>query len=204
MPMLCEPDSVAEWLEGLKAGDPAAAEKLWQRYCGQLVLLARQRTRGLSRRVADEEDVALSAFDSFCRGAAGGRFPQLHDRENLWRLLVTITARKARQVAMHLGRQKRGGNDVLDQAALAGADGDGQHIMDQLLSRSPSPELAAQAAEQYQRLLSSLPDPQLRTIARWKMEGYSNQEIAAKLGYTSRTVERKLRIIRAFWEDEAR
>jgi DNA-directed RNA polymerase specialized sigma24 family protein len=202
MLMSREPDSVAEWLERLKAGDPAAAEKLWQRYCGQLVLLARQRTRGLPRRVADEEDVALSAFDSFCRGAAEGRFPQLHNRDNLWRLLVTITARKSRQVAMHLRRQKRGGNEVLDQAALAAAHGDEQHVLDQLLSREPTPELAAQAAEQYQRLLSSLPDHQLRRIAQWKMEGYSNEEIAAKLGCTPRTVERKLRIIRAFWEEE--
>jgi RNA polymerase sigma factor (sigma-70 family) len=199
-----EPGSVAEWLERLKAGDPAAAEKLWQRYCGQLVHLARQQTRSLPRRVADEEDVALSAFDSFCRGAAEGRFPRLRDRDNLWRLLVTITARKAHQVAAHLRRRKRGGNNVLDQAALAAAEGESQHVLDQLLSREPTPELAAQAAEQYRRLLASLPDPQLRTITQWKMEGYSNDEIAAKLGCTARTIERRLRIIRAFWEEEDR
>jgi DNA-directed RNA polymerase specialized sigma24 family protein len=202
--MSSESGSVAEWLAQLKAGSHAAAEKLWQRYCAQLVHLARQRTRGLPRRVADEEDVALSAFDSFCRGAAEGRFPQLHDRYNLWRLLVTITVRKARQVAEHLGRQKRGGNDVLDQAALAASQDKGPHRLEQLLSRDPLPEFAAQAAEQYQRLLSILPTPQLRSIAQWKMEGYSNEEIAANLGYASRTVERKLRIIRAFWEDEGR
>jgi len=60
-----------------------------------LVGLARTKLHGSPRRVADEEDVALSAFDSFCRNAAQGRFPQLFDRDGLWKLLVLLTARKA-------------------------------------------------------------------------------------------------------------
>ena len=38
-----------------------------------------------------------------------GRFPQLRDRNNLWGLLVLITARKAVNLAKHERRQKRGG-----------------------------------------------------------------------------------------------
>src|ERR687886_50259 len=93
--------SVTRWLGRLQAGDPAAAQQLWERYFPRLVGLARQRLRGAPRRAADEEDVALSAFDSFCRGVARGRFPQLHDRNNLWGLLVLITARKALNLAQH-------------------------------------------------------------------------------------------------------
>ncbi len=60
--------------------------------------LARTGLRGAARRVADEEDAALSAFDSFCRRAAQGQFPDLKDRDGLWALLVVITARKAAEL----------------------------------------------------------------------------------------------------------
>src|SRR5438105_11118264 len=110
-------DAGSEWLDQLRAGDWAVAQKLWERYFRRLVGLAAKKLRGVPRRAADEEDVALSAFDSFCRGLEDGRFPQLRDRNNLWALLVTITARKARKVVRREGRQKRGGNAVLDEAA---------------------------------------------------------------------------------------
>ena len=87
--------SVTCWIQLLSTGDPAAAQRLWERYFRRLVGLARTKLRGAPRRAADEEDVALSAFVSFFRGAARGRFPRLEDREDLWRLLVVITARKA-------------------------------------------------------------------------------------------------------------
>src|SRR5262249_10917971 len=82
--------SVTYWLQQLQAGDQTAAQELWNRYFGRLVSLARSKLRGASRRAADEEDVALSAFESFCRGAEQGRFPKLLDRENLWCLLAVI------------------------------------------------------------------------------------------------------------------
>src|SRR6266403_2686702 len=75
--------SVTRWIDRLKAGDPDAAQKLWERYFRRLVGLARKKLRAAPRRAADEEDVALSAFDSFCRGAGQDRFPQLHDRLDL-------------------------------------------------------------------------------------------------------------------------
>src|SRR5919198_391675 len=101
--------SVTRWLGPLLAGDPAAAQQLWERYFRRLVGLARTKLRGAPRRAADEEDVALSAFDSFCRHAERGRFPQLDDRHDLWRLLVTITARKALYLIRDEHRLKRGG-----------------------------------------------------------------------------------------------
>src|SRR5262249_11787280 len=79
--------SVSHWLDRLQAGDHAAAQPLWEVYFQRLVALARARLQGVPRQAADAEDVALSAFDSFCRGVAAGRFPQLADRADLWRLL---------------------------------------------------------------------------------------------------------------------
>ena len=65
--MSSEPLSDSIWLQQLQAGDHAAAEGIWQRYCKRLVGLARRMTRGPPSRIQDEEEVALTAFDSFCR-----------------------------------------------------------------------------------------------------------------------------------------
>jgi DNA-directed RNA polymerase specialized sigma24 family protein len=197
-------DSVTQWLGRLQAGEQAAAQPLWERYFEQLVRLARARLGGTQRRVADEEDVALSALASFCRGAAAGRFPQLHDRHGLWPLLVAITVRKAIKLAQHERRQKRGGGAVRGDSAFAGApdDPDGRPGWDEVLGREPSPALACQVAEECRRLLDLLSEESLRQVARWKMEGCTNSEIAARLGCIERTVERKLHTIRRIWEQD--
>src|SRR5207249_10470385 len=101
--------SVTRWVAALKAGDTAAAQPLWERYHRQLVALARRKLDAARRRAADEEDVVQSAFHSFFRGVAGGRFPRLDDRDNLWRLLVVITARKALDQLAHENAKRRGG-----------------------------------------------------------------------------------------------
>ena len=191
--------SVTHWLDQLQAGNRTAAQELWTSYFQRLVALARARLRGVPRRAADEEDVALSAFDSFCRGAERGRFPDLRDRNNLWRLLVVITSRKALDLAQHEGRKKRGG--VLDEAALAGLNDSAAAGLDLEDGREPTPEFAAEVAEECQRLLDRLGDGELRSVALWKMEGYSIDEIAVKLGCAPRTVDRKLWVIRTLWED---
>lgn len=192
--------SVTEWIEAIKAGDQQAAQKLWERYCGQLVRLARKQLGSTSRRVADEEDVAIIAFDAFCRAAKQGRFPQLSDRDDLWRLLVTITARKAAEQIKVLGCQKRGGRkNKREPASQADHPIVENSRIDQVIDNRPTPEFAALAAEQFRRLLGQLDDTRLCQVALWKMEGYSNDEIAEQLDCSLRTVERKLRLIRTRW-----
>ena len=139
--------------------------------------------------------MALSAFGCFCRGAQQGRFPQLSDRDDLWQLLVTITVQKAIDHIRHERRQKRGAGAVLDEAALAGTRDSGadEPGMEQILGREPTPEFAAQVAEECERLLHCLGEGSLRLIALKKMEGYSDEEIATQLGCARRTVVRKLR-----------
>jgi DNA-directed RNA polymerase specialized sigma24 family protein len=147
--------------------------------------------------------VALSGFDSFCRGAARGCFPQLNDRHDLWQLLVVITDRKAIDLVHHERRARRGGGKVVGEAALRdGNSAAGGSPLDQVPAQEPTPEFAAQVAEEFQRLLDLLNDAELRSIALWKMEGYTIDEIAAKLGCVPRTVDRKLRRIRGQWEKE--
>jgi DNA-directed RNA polymerase specialized sigma24 family protein len=197
--------SVTTWVEQLRAGNRAAAQQLWDNYFPRLVGLARQKLHGLPRRAADEEDVALSAFDSFCRGAERGRFPRLADRDDLWALLVVITARKAIDLRRHVQRLKQGGGRVGGESVLDEllGDEDGAAGIGQVVGAEPTPELAAQVADQSRRLLALLPDEEVRSVALWKMEGYTNVEIAARLGCADATVERRLKLIRSLWKSAA-
>jgi DNA-directed RNA polymerase specialized sigma24 family protein len=196
--------SVTLWLGRLKAGESGAAGPLWNAYFQRLVELARQQLRGLRGGAADEEDVALSAFDSFCRGARQGRFPRLEDRDDLWQLLLMITARKAVNLLKHERRKKRGEGQVVPLSALAGrrAEGEEADALAEVMGREPTPELAAQVAEECRRLLNELENEELRVIAVAKMEGHTNAEIAQRLGRGESTVERKLTLIRKAWERE--
>jgi DNA-directed RNA polymerase specialized sigma24 family protein len=185
--------SVTRWISKLKQGDPSAAAGLWGAYFHRIVALARVRLRDAPRRIADEEDVALSAFDSFCRGARAGRFPRLDDRNDLWQILVMITLRKAVDLRKYEGRQSRGWGNVQSLNELT-RDG-----LETIPDDGPTATLAAQLAEEYERRMEQLEDPTLERIATWKLEGYTNDEVAARLGCARATVERKLALIRGKW-----
>ncbi len=195
-------ESITTWIGQLRAGDHVAAERLWHEYFQRLIGLARVKLRNQPRRVADEEDLALSAFHSLCLGAERGRFPNLNDRDNLWQLLATITARKALHLVRDSARQKRGGGAVRGESAFIGSNGVSKETagLEQIIGDEPTPEFAAQLAEEYDQLLASLQDSELASIARWRMEGYSTAEIAEKLDKSPATIERKLRAIRTIWE----
>jgi len=199
---MSSPGSITYWIDRLKSGDPAAVRKLWERYFHRLVGLARKKLQNTPRRAADEEDVAQSAFASFWRRAQQGQFPQLEDRNDLWHLLMVITVRKAINQAKSERRQKRGGAGLnmptLPDPVSAAEDA----TLEQIIGSEPTPEFAAQVAEECQRLLDSLGDPELRLIALWKMEGDTSAQIATKLRRVPRTIERRLQLIRKIWEQE--
>jgi DNA-directed RNA polymerase specialized sigma24 family protein len=182
--MTTEPDgSVTRWIGDLVASGAtdSATQKLWERYFDRLVHLARDRLLAGHRDPADAEDTPLSAFGSFCRAATGGRFPRLSDRDDLWAVLVTITVRKASDQVRRERRQKRGGGRVRGEQELGRADAGGGGL-DEVVGREPTPELATMVTEQYLHLLERLSDETLRRIAAWKLEGYSIEEIATRLG----------------------
>jgi DNA-directed RNA polymerase specialized sigma24 family protein len=192
-------------LEALRAGDDAAVRTLWDRYCDRLLRLARQKLRNTGRRVADEEDIALSAFHSLCQGARGGRFPALADRGGLWGLLVFITAQKAADWVAYARRKKRGGGKVRGDSALRGGPASSHEGgFDRILSQSPGPVTLNVWAEEYRRLLDHLGDETLRQVAELKVQGYTVEEIAVRLGLARRSVHRKIGLIRKVWLAEVR
>jgi DNA-directed RNA polymerase specialized sigma24 family protein len=197
------PGSVSLWIGALKVGDAEAAQRLWERYFDALVRFARARLGSAPRREADEEDIALSAFHSFCAGAACGRYPRLDDRYGLWRLLVTITLRKAVDQSKRERRKKRGGGRVRGDSLLGGGVLDASEAgLEQMVGSEPTPAFAAMVAEECGRLLEALGDESLRRVALLRLEGYTDPEIAARLGCGLRTVGRKLELIRKTWQRE--
>ena len=187
--------SISGWIHGAKDGDSAALQALWEAYYPQLVRLARQRLR--DRRVSDEEDIAISVLESFFRAAQEGRFPNLDDRHDLWRLLLRMTVRKSVDQYRHANRQVRGGGEVRGESVLNGsADLGGFHA---IVGDAPSPEMAAIMTEEMSRLLDLLGDEELAQIAIAKLEGYSNAEIAQRLDWAERTIDRRLDMIKRKW-----
>jgi DNA-directed RNA polymerase specialized sigma24 family protein len=193
--------SVTRWIGDLKSGGEAAAQRLWERYFERLVRLARKKLQNdrRPRTVEDEEDAALSAFDSFCRGVDRGRFPRLADRDDLWRLLVVLTVRKALGQIERRGAAKRGGDQRVGVFTPPGGDDPGGDPLDRLLSSEPTPELAVMVAEEHRRLRDALGDSALRQVLDLRLEGYTREEIAEQMGCAVASVKRKLDMIRQTW-----
>jgi DNA-directed RNA polymerase specialized sigma24 family protein len=197
--------SVTRWLQQLKQGDRQAVGPLWERYFTRLVQLVRTRSpRTPPTAAASAEDAALDAFASFCHRAEEDGFARLFDRDDLWQILVVLAVRKRCNQIQHEQRQRRrpAGGRVYVASALEPDGGEAGALFPKMLSGEPEPSLVVQAAAECRRLLAELEDVQLRQIAQWKVEGFTNEEIGAKLGRAVATVERKLSRIRRQWEKE--
>ncbi|MEQ1825618.1 MAG: ECF-type sigma factor [Pirellula sp.] len=198
--------SLLDWFGSLRQGQDLAVEKLWKLYFQRMVQVARRKLDGVHNVVRDEEDIALSAFKSFCFGFQQGRFDADANRENLWPLLVTLTINKSIDHIRSQNRAKRGGKTKGDEdavtitpATISPAD-----VLDEIASKTPSPDLQVVFDESFQRLLKTLDETQdaaLRQIALLALEGYRPSQIAEQLGNGSiRTIQRKLKTIRSIWE----
>jgi DNA-directed RNA polymerase specialized sigma24 family protein len=195
--------SVTRLIIDLRSDQPglreSAARLVWGRYFQELLVLARNHLSARIRCREDEEDVLQSMYKSFCIRQRRGDF-DLANRDQLWNLLVHITLQKARNTANRHHQAKR---DVRREETeptreQVGEDATGA-ILDQIDSDGPTPAEAALLNEALETRFRLLIDPGLRQIAMWKLEGYTNNEVAGKLECTLRTVERKLERIRAYW-----
>lgn len=201
-----ETDEVTRWIGQLGDGDEEAARRIWDRYFARLVRYARRKLDGMPTRAADEEDVALSAMHSFCQGLRAGKFHRVDDRDDLWKLLVTLTARKACAERRSHKAVKRGAGRVRGESVFLRVDADDSRPpgIGDVLGREPTPELAAMVADNTRRMLDALEEESLRLVALHTLEGYGVAEVAEKLGCTRRTVERKLERVRSKWAREGR
>jgi RNA polymerase sigma factor (sigma-70 family) len=191
-------------MDRIRDGDEASITRLWENYYQQLVRIAAKRLPASLRRAGDEEDIALSAFHSFIAGIRHDHFPDLSGPDNLWGLLITLTARKVHAHLRHQTRQKRGGGAVRGESVFLDNSGD---LMAGgiagVTGPTPSPDIRSELAEACQLLLDQLPDEQLKQIAVMRMDGFLVDEIAERLGVSKRAVERRLQLIRRTWSEQA-
>ncbi len=191
--------SITRLLDRFQEGDSVAIEQLYERYIDRLQRLGKRKLGAHARRVADEEDLAVSAFHEFIRSARKDRFERLDDRDDLWQILAMIMTRKAIAQLRRYRTLKRGGGLVRGESAWhTGARED--LGLSQLPGPVAEPDLAAMAQEEFEARLAELPDDRFRQIAIGKLQGQTNREIADELGIALRSVERKLNLIRHRWE----
>ncbi len=179
--------SITRLIRAVQDGSSSAVRPLLSAYFERLVRLASKRLRNMPGLAGYDEDLALRSFHSVYQRLRDPARPlDLAGRDDLWRLLATRTiSRTIDLIRRHRPAEVPGDEDVA-----------------QLLTREPTPEAAAELADECRRLLDSLQEPELRQIALWKVEGYTHEEIAARLDCVPRTVERKVSRIRLLWKHE--
>jgi RNA polymerase sigma factor (sigma-70 family) len=180
--------SVTEWIQDVQQGKSGdATQELFERFYGRLIGLARKRLGNLHA-YEDEQDVAISAMKSFFLRAPEGKFPKLTDRNSLWSLLAAITLNKTASL------QRRQFAELRDERRNVS--------LEAILQSGPSEELLDSVFQEGNSLLDKLGNELLKQVAQLRMEGYTNQEIAEKMGISLATVKRKLNIIRKYLESE--
>jgi RNA polymerase sigma factor (sigma-70 family) len=190
--------SVTGLLLQLKDCDAAILGEVWRRFFPRMAGLARETLRRLPGCGVETDDVAQSAFISFWKALERGSSLEFHDRDDLWRLLGVITARKARKRVRREMAQKRGGGKTRRASDLETPEGAAATSWQEALADVSPPDLDLQCEE---LLLNLKEGPRL--IAVLRLHGYSSQEIAAQLSCSPRTVQRQLDAIRRQWEQAA-
>ena len=197
-----ENQCIIQQLDEIKHNDEDAIAALWEQWYPALTKYAEKRLAalGVRQRAFNGEDVAASALVSFFRAVQRDRFPKLDSEDGLFRLLRSITLRKVIDRKRHSQTLKAGSGDVRGESAF-GSNSDSVTApgIDGVQGNSASPEWIAMMDEECEGLFAMLQDDGLQSIACLRLEGYTNTEIASKMGCSVATVERRLKEIRACW-----
>lgn len=71
--------------------------------------------------MADEDDVATTAFQNFFQAVEDGRFTQLENRDDMWQVLLMLVSRAVSRQKKHQRTAKRGGDKLRGESAFEGA-----------------------------------------------------------------------------------
>ncbi|MEM7558844.1 MAG: sigma-70 family RNA polymerase sigma factor [Planctomycetota bacterium] len=166
------------WLDDLAEGKPTAVEQFWQRYGESLQRVAERQIASWLRRRVDPEDVVQSACRTFFRRASEGNF-SFESKDDLWKLLLTITLNKVRMQARFHSRNRRSVSKeqaMPEEANLQPAEWD--HAIEQV-----------ELQDMLQVAFADKDDERKRVLEMW-LEGRTQNEIAKVIGCSERTVRR--------------
>ncbi len=184
-----DPSSVSRWIDLTRNGDSNALQKIWERYYRSLTDYAKTQLPDFVRQMRDEEDIAHSTLQSMLIGFREGNYPEIQNRQDLWKILTLIAAREAKK---HIRYENQ---DVRDKKRNQDAD----CLVDQNGTEGLDPALLAEFTDVCRIVFEALPNDLTRQVASLRLEGYRFNEIADKLKIARRTVERKLNLIRLTW-----
>lgn len=172
---------------------------IWERFAPRLKALVRRHLDARILRREDEQDILQSMFASFCQAQSAGKTPPA-SREELWRLLVRITMCKVVNTAnRHMAICRDVRKECPDRVAMG--EGQSDWILEHIDRGQISPDERASVVEEVDRLLNLLPQ-ELRQIVLWRIEGFTNAEIARMIDKTVRSVEFKLQLTRKILDEE--
>ena len=173
-----------------------AARVIWDRFSARLLGLVRRHLDNRIRRREDEQDVLQSVYASFCLGQLTAKTSPA-SRDELWKLLVRITVCKVVNTAPPAsGRPPRRPTRANRSVRSPGAESlFPRWMLEHVDQTQPNHEEKIIVLEEVERLLEGL-SPDLRRIVIWKLDGFTNAEIAGMIGRTVRSVELKMQVIR--------
>lgn len=194
-----ESDSSGSSIEKLPLGDLSdeRVQMLWDKFYIPLKQSISARVKKIRRPVANDSEIALSAFNSLIQGAREGRFPDLNEESGLWKLLRVIALRKANDAQKRLWAEKRGG--MVGPIGQHHAELGEPAAINTVPATAPGPDANLRAEELIATLLESLPNEKHRNVILLKLSGADNIEIAENLNTTTRSVQRTLQTAREHW-----
>lgn len=175
----------------IKGGDDDAFTELYQTLKERLKEVAQRKIKiiGAPTQATDEDDIVDSVFMRFRKRAMGDYFSDYSDRKALWFLLVKITHDRVIGLARYEGSAKR------DKSRTASLEGN------TIESFQQSADALVQLQDTLRFLLENLENDKfrLREIAGYVLQEYPKPEIAERIGISTRTVERRIELLKKRW-----
>ena len=193
--MTTEPGSITQWLQRLHSGEADAAKEIWNRYYPRVVRLAALQLIKSDDRSIDEEDVAQSTFRTVYLAVMNGKYPDIEDRRDLWRLLLVSTLNRVRRHHRDSHTLKRSVNELVTQ------DQSRRRLIMEISGPEAQAEMADLIETLFRRLDQEDPTGELRQIALLKLEEHSASAIARRLKRRKNHVLQRIRLIRILWEE---
>lgn len=171
-------DVTMVWLNDLADGQPDAVHQFWDNYGPALQRVAERQIASWMRHRVDPEDVVQSACRTFFRRAGEGDF-SLDSKDDLWKLMLTITLNKVRMQARFHSRNRRSVSKeqaMPEEANLQPAEWD--HAIEQV------------DLEDMLSAAFSKDDGERRHVLELWLAGHKQADIAKEIGCSERTVRR--------------
>lgn len=168
--------SITGWLDSVRQGNDEAAKNIWDRWYERLC--ARVSPHSGRLRIHDNEDIASDAFADFFAALRAGKFSSLRNRAEIWKLLATIAVRKSTASYRFEHAKRRGGGRRV-------------YSIEELKQKSSSMAAPRRPITSVviEEVIRSISNPMLARVARMKIEGMDNPDIAIELDCSIRTVQ---------------